>query len=118
MRKSRTPRVEELGHDFGGALRDGVEERVAAADVGGEAVLHADAVAELDLVDVAGAAAVGFVRAGREDGAEHAVLHVKHRHVLVDDDFEPLGRHGGDEVEQLIAVQVVGRRDTLRRLAR
>ena len=58
-------------------------------------------------VHVARPAAVGLVRARREDRAEHAVLHVEHRHVLVDDDFEPRGRHGVDQVEQLLAVQVV-----------
>ena len=49
---------EERGHDFGRALRHGVEERVAAADVGVQDVFHADAVAELHGVNVARAAAV------------------------------------------------------------
>ena len=66
---------------------------------------------------VAGPAAVGFVRAGRKDRAEHAVLHVEHGHVLVNDDFQPCGRHGGDKIEKLIAIEVVGRRDALPRLA-
>ncbi len=114
MRKLRTPRSTEQRHDLGRALRHGVEQRVAAADVGRERMLHADAVAELDVVRVAGPAAVGLVRARRKDRAEDAVLHVKHRHVLVDDDFEPLRRHGGDQIEQLLAIQVVRRRDAAR----
>ena len=35
------------------------------------------------------------------------MLHVEHRHVLVNHHFEPRGRHGADQVEQLIAVQIV-----------
>ena len=51
---------EERRHDFGRALRHGVEERVAAADVGVQDVFHADAVAQLHRVNIARAAAVVF----------------------------------------------------------
>ena len=44
----------------------------------------------LHLVRVARPAAVGLVRARRQHRAEHAVLHVEHRHVLVNDHFQPL----------------------------
>jgi len=45
----------------GGALGLGVEDGVAAADVGDQGVHLADAIAEVELVVVAGAAAVSVV---------------------------------------------------------
>ena len=48
----------EVGEVACTGLGDGVEERVAAAGVGFERVFHADAVAEGDLMVIAGAAAV------------------------------------------------------------
>jgi len=103
--------LEQFGDDFGGGLGDCVEESVAAAHVGGEGMFHAEAVAQLDLVGVTGATAIRFVRAGRQNRAEDAVLHMEHGHVLVDDDFEPSGWDGGDQVEKLIAVEIVGGSD-------
>lgn len=74
---------------------------------------HPLLIAQANLVLVAGPPAVGLVRARRKHGAEHAMLHVEHRHLLVDDHFEPLRRHGRDQVQQLIAAQVIGSRDPL-----
>ena len=76
-------------------------------------MLGAHAVAQLEVVLVARPAAVAVVRAGREERAEHAVLHVKHRHVLVNRDLEPLRRRGSQQRFQLREVQVVGRRHAL-----
>jgi hypothetical protein len=53
--------VAHLGEVGGGGLGLGVEDGVAAADIGDEGVGLADAVAEIDLVAVAGAAAVAVV---------------------------------------------------------
>ena len=75
-----------------------VEEGVAAADVGLEPVELADTVAEVDDVSFARATAIFVSGAGAEEGAEDAVLHVKHRHMLVKSELEPLGRGA---VEQL-----------------
>lgn len=61
-----------------------VEEGVAAADVGGEAMELADAVAEVDDVFVARPAAIFGGGSTAEEGAEDAVLHVEERHVLVE----------------------------------
>ena len=94
MRKWRAPSASSRGHVFGAGLRQGVEHRVAAAGVGLDRVLRAHAVAQLHVVPVAGPAAVGVVGARGEERAEHAVLHVKHGHVLVDGDLEPLRRRG------------------------
>ena len=68
----------------GTGLSGGVEERVAAAHIGAQRVLHAHAVAEVDAVLLAGAAAIGVICAVGEKRREDAVLHVKHRHVVVD----------------------------------
>ena len=73
---------------LGGALGLGVEDGVAAADVGDEGVRLADAVAEVELMAIAGAAAGAVVFSVRERVGEDAVLHVEHGHVLVDDGFE------------------------------
>ena len=71
-----------------------VEDRVAAADVRLHRMLRAHAIAQFQVVPVARAAAVPEIRAVRQKRAEHAMLHVKHRHVLVDRDFEPFRRRG------------------------
>ena len=111
MRRWRAPSGEEPGEVLGGGLGDGVEQGVPAADVGLERVVHADPVAELDVVEVAGPAAVGLVGPGREEGAEDAMLHVEHRDLLVDHDLQPVRRDGREEVVELVEAQVVrGRR--------
>ena len=48
-----------------------------------------------------------------EKRAKHAVLHVKHRHVLVNGDLEPFRRRGRQQRLELLKVQVVTRGDPL-----
>jgi hypothetical protein len=95
---------------FGGGLGHGVEQRVAAADVGLQGVLHADAILQPHVVPVAGAAAVGLVGPRREERAEDAVLHVEHRDLLVDDHLEPPRGHRPQQVVELLGAEVVRRR--------
>ena len=85
-----------------------VEEGVAAADVGLEAVELADPVAQVDGVLLAWTSAVLVGRAVAEEDAKDTVLHVKHRHVLVEGELEPIGRSGAEEVEDLPDVEIVG----------
>ena len=92
----------------GTALGLAVEEGVAAADIGLQAVELANAVPEVDDVGLTGAAAVFVGGAAAEEGAENAVLHVKHGHVLVKGKLEPLGRGAVKEFEDLGDVEVVG----------
>ncbi len=66
-----------------------IEEGIAAADIGTEAVHLAYAIAEMHGVCFAGTSAVFVVGTRREEGAENAMLHVKHRHVLVQRELEP-----------------------------
>ena len=69
-------------------LRHAVEHGVAAAGVGEHREVGPDAVLQFDLVPVARPAAVAVVLARAEERREDAVLHVKHRHVLMDDRLE------------------------------
>ncbi len=79
----------EIGEVAGAGLGDGIEERVAAAGVCFERVFHADAVAEGDLMVIAGSAAVEEGGARGHEGGEDTVLHMEHGHVLVEDELEP-----------------------------
>ena len=113
--KAEIPQAEreEVRHKFRAGLRERVVERVATAGVGLEWMLGTDAVAEADVVFVAGAAAVRVVGAGREERAENAVLHVKHRHVLVNRHLEPRGRRAAQQALELPEIQIVRRGKTL-----
>ena len=70
-----------------------------------------NAVAQVYLVPVAGTTAVGEVGPFGEESAEDAVLHVKHRHVLMQSDLEPRGRSRGEKIENLGDVEIVGDRE-------
>ena len=91
----------------GACLRDGVEEGIPAADIGAEWVLHSDTVAQVDTMGLAGTAAVGVILAFGKEGGEDAVLHVKHRHVLMDRELEPFRRSGLQKIKHLGHIQVV-----------
>ena len=58
---------------------------------------------------VARPAAVGLIGTWREHGTKHAVLHVEHRHVLVNHHLEPLRRRRRHQRQQLLPIQVVRR---------
>jgi hypothetical protein len=60
-----------------------------------------------DAVLLARAAAVAVVLALGKEGAEHAMLHMEHRHVLMDRDLEPLGRGRPQERGDLLGIEVV-----------
>src|SRR5262249_28718792 len=81
--------LEEPRQVLGRRLGYGVEEGVPATHIGLEWVLDPDSIAQLDVVAVARPAAVGRVRAGREEGAIDAVLHVEHWNLLMDHHLEP-----------------------------
>ena len=101
----------------GAGLGGCVEEGVAATDIGAERVIHSNAVAEMDAMFFAGAAAVGVVGAFGHESGKNAVLHVKHRHVVVDGELEPLGRGLAKEGEDLVGVEVVREGQALETLA-
>ena len=74
-------------------------------------MLLAGSIAQLDQMLVARPAAIGLVRSRRQHGAENAMLHVEQRHVLMDDHFQPIGRNGRNQLDQLIAIQIIRRGD-------
>ena len=116
MRKKRAPCFCRPRQVLGGRLRDRVVERVAAADVGLERVLLADAVAKLHVVNVAGPPAIGRVGSWRQEGTVDTVLHVKHGNLLMNHDFEPRRRRQFDQIVR--AGRRSGRRTPSRGLLR
>ena len=108
---------EEAVEVFGAGLGAVVVDSVAAAGVGLEREFGAGAVLEADLVFFAGAAAVVVVFAGGEEGAEDAVLHVKHGHVLMDGEVEPRRGRGGEEGFELDDVEIVAGGDAFESVA-
>ena len=94
-------------------MRLGIEDSVAAADIGDERMRLADAVAQVELVVVAGAAAGAVVFSVGQRVGEDAVLHVEHGHVLVDDHFEKCGIDAGEQGAELIPIQIVRRDEAL-----
>ena len=72
-----------------------------------EIVRLALAVLQIHLVLFARPATVAVVFSRREKRAKHAMLHMKHRHVLMDRHLEPLGRRGAHQRFQLRDVEIV-----------
>ena len=70
-------------------------------------MLRAHAVAQAHVMRVARAATVAIILAAGKKRAEHAVLHVKHRHVLVNRDLKPFRRRGGQQRIELHDIQIV-----------
>ena len=97
--------IVEIG---GSTLRGGVKESIAASDIRTERVLHANTVTQVDAVLLAGAAAIRMVGAVGQKCGEDTMLHMKHGHVMVKGELEPLGRRFAEEGENLRDVQVVG----------
>jgi hypothetical protein len=72
----------------GTALGLAVEEGVPATDIRLQAVKLADAVTKMDDMLLTRPPAIFIRGAAAEEGAENAVLHVKHGHVLVKREFK------------------------------
>jgi hypothetical protein len=68
----------------GTRLGDGIEKGIPATNIGPERMFHPDAIPEMDAVRLAGTAAIGVILPFREERRKHTVLHVKHRHVLME----------------------------------
>ena len=79
-------------------------------------MLHTDAILEMDAVAVTGPSAVGMIGSLREEGGKDAMLHVKHRHVLMDREFEPFWRCISEQIKHLGDVEVIADGEALHRL--
>jgi hypothetical protein len=91
----------ELPKVSGTGLCNGIEEGVPASDIGTEWMLHADTILEMNPVGLAGTTAIGMIFALGEECREDAVLHMKHRHVLVDGQLKPLRGRLLEKVQHL-----------------
>lgn len=91
-----------------------IEERVPAADIGGEAVQLPNPVAKVHFVFVTGTTAVRRVSPVGKKGAEDAVLHMKHRHVLMQSQLEPFRRRDMQQIDDLLDVEIVGDSEVLK----
>ena len=116
MRNRATPAAAQLREELHRALRTRVEHGVAAADVGLDGMVHAGAIAQRDLVAIARATARAVVASLGEQRRDHAVLHVKQRHRVVEDHLGPRSerdarRRRSDEIEELRGVEVERRRE-------
>ena len=100
-------------HIFRAGLRLGIEHGVAAAGIGLQRMFRAHAVAQLHIVRVARAAAVAIILAAGKKRAEHAMLHVKHWHVLVDRHLKPVRRRARQQRFELRHIQIVAGRHAL-----
>ena len=89
-------------------MRRGVEERVAASDVRPQGMLHADAILQMNAMLLAWTTAIGVVRSIGKKGGEDAMLHVKHRHVVMDCEFKPICRSLLKHREDLGGIEIVG----------
>src|SRR5487761_1394057 len=83
------PELQHPRHVFRGRLGDGVEHGVAAAGVGQQWKLDAHAIAQLDTMAIAGSPAVSPIFSLGQRRREHAMLHVKHRNMLMNHRLKP-----------------------------
>src|SRR5215204_4771413 len=71
-----------------------------------------DAVPQMHTVLLARSPAVEMGAALREESREHTVLHVKHRHVLMNRQFEPFGWSHLEKIQHLPGIQIVAKSHT------
>ena len=79
-------------------------------------MVHAGAIAERHLVEIARPSARAVIATLREQRRDHAMLHVEERHGVMDDDLRPrtkadAGGRCADQVEQLRGVEIERRRE-------
>src|SRR5207247_9226226 len=82
---------------FCSSLGPSIEDGVAAAGVGLERVFGADAISQFHVMSITGTSTVGVICAPGKKGAKDTMLHMKHRHVLVDGNFKPIRVRGAEE---------------------
>ncbi len=93
--------VQEFDTQVPGAMRDkarqvlsrglghGVEKSISATHIRSERMLRPDPIPKLNGMLITGASAVGLISAGGEEGTVQTELHVEHRNLLMDHNFEP-----------------------------
>ena len=94
-------------------LRHRIKERIPAANISRKQMLNPNSIPQVNGVGVAWSTAVCLVGTRRQHCTKNTVLHMKHWHVLVDDHLETTGISGGNQIEQLLAITVIGNRQPL-----
>ena len=79
---------------LGPGLGPRMENRIAASHVGFDRMLRANTIAQFQIMSVAGPAAVSVIRPLGEKGAKNTMLHMEHQDVLMNRNFNPIGRGG------------------------
>ena len=97
-------------------LRPPVEKGIATSDVGGERVKLPDTIPKLHLVLVTGSSAIGEISPLGQKGAEDTMLHMKHGHVLMQGDFEPVRRRHRQQLEDLADIEIIRDRQVFQSL--
>src|ERR1051325_4690227 len=72
-------------------------------------MLRTDSIPQFQIMLVAWTPAIAIILATRKECAKHAMLHVKHRHVLMNRNLEPLRRSGLKQRYELLEIQIVTR---------
>ena len=102
--KSRLLKFPEV---TGTGLGHRIEECIPAADIGAKRMFHPDPVPQMDSMTITGASAVGMILALGEKRGKDAMLHVKHRHVLMNRQFEPCGGSRAQEIQYLCDIEII-----------
>ena len=89
-------------------LRLGSKNRIAASHVGHHGMRSAGRILERDAVLYTGTAAIAIACAGREEPAEHAVLGMEHRQVLIGDNLNPVAAGFAGKIRNLSIPKILG----------
>ena len=103
---------------LGTGLRASVENRVPATDVRFHQMSQTDPISHFDPVPITWPAAVGVVSSIRQEGRKHTVLHVKHRHMLMQSKFVSIAWRISLQRQDLLKSEVVGDSQAIQALFR
>jgi hypothetical protein len=78
-----------------------IEERIATAKIRFQWMLHPTSVSEHHGVLLTGPSAIGVIVAFRQKRTKQTVLHMKERHVLMQDHFDAFWRRSLHQIKQL-----------------
>jgi len=92
---------------FRARLSPAVENGVSAPGIGLNGMFHSDPVPNGEFSGIAWATAISEVLPLRQKSAEQTVLHVEHRHVLVQCDLDHALRGGPQKIKQLVLIEIV-----------
>ena len=101
------PSRRHFRHVLGGGLGGAVVDSIAAPGIRDQRMGGIGAVAQVHLVRLARPAAIAVIGAGGQGVAENAMLHVEHRHVLMNHHFKPPRIKPPEHRGELFPVEVI-----------